>query len=494
VLSSNFISAGASNSNLFRALALLRHRAAAYLLVSLLVLIPCFWQSRVQAGDLGSHLYNAWLAGLIEKGQAPGLVITAQNTNVLFDLLLSALLQSAGAEAAQRIAVSLAVLVFFWGAFAFCAAGERRAPWSIAPALAMLAYGWVFHIGFFNFYLSVGLCFWALAQVGSGRRRGGLLAIPLLAMAYLAHALPVVWAIGVWAYAWLWRGLSRRSRAYLMGACLAVLVLLRAAIVVSMRSRWYNYQIWHVTGADQLWVFGNRYKLLACGLVGLWLWMALDRPSQDRKRAEANYGTALLAVAGLTAAGNFLIPNAIWLPHYQHQLAYITERMSLPTAVLLCAFLARTPLRPWQWRALSLLALLFFGFLYADEATLNRFEDQVDHLVAQLPPGQRVVLSVLMPDSQVNAVDHMVDRACIGRCWSYANYEPSSAQFRIRVAGPTSFIAPTEAESGSLEYGSYVIKPGEPSLVQIQTDPAGRLRMRTPPPWKPIGVTPWDGL
>ena len=40
-----------------------------YVLVSLLLLAPCYWQSRVQAGDLSSHIYNAWLAQSIERGE-----------------------------------------------------------------------------------------------------------------------------------------------------------------------------------------------------------------------------------------------------------------------------------------------------------------------------------------------------------------------------------------------------------------------------------------
>ena len=67
-----------------------------------------------------------------------------------------------GAEWAQRIAVSIAVLTFVWGAFAFVSAVARGRAWHLLPCIAMLAYGWVFHMGFFNFYLSMGLCFWAM--------------------------------------------------------------------------------------------------------------------------------------------------------------------------------------------------------------------------------------------------------------------------------------------------------------------------------------------
>ena len=65
-----------------------------YGLVSLLLLLPVYWQPRVQAGDLSSHIYNAWLAHLIETGKAQGLVVVTQTTNVLFDLILSAFEQS----------------------------------------------------------------------------------------------------------------------------------------------------------------------------------------------------------------------------------------------------------------------------------------------------------------------------------------------------------------------------------------------------------------
>ena len=39
--------------------------------VALLLLVPCFWQPYIEAGDLASHTYNAWLAGQIELGKVP---------------------------------------------------------------------------------------------------------------------------------------------------------------------------------------------------------------------------------------------------------------------------------------------------------------------------------------------------------------------------------------------------------------------------------------
>ena len=151
------------------ALGFVRHNVWAVALCSVVVLAPCFWHRHIEANDLGSHVYNAWLAQLIHQGKAPGLHLVPQSNNVLFDLMLSELFRL-GPRAAERIAVSVAVLIFFWGGFALCAAAAGRASWAVAPVLAMTAYGFVFNMGFFNLYLSVGLSLFVLALAWRGRR------------------------------------------------------------------------------------------------------------------------------------------------------------------------------------------------------------------------------------------------------------------------------------------------------------------------------------
>ena len=60
-----------------------------YLWASLLLLLPCYWQPRLQAGDLSSHIYNAWLVRLIEQGRTQGLV-------AVWGLLFLTLIRRAG--------------------------------------------------------------------------------------------------------------------------------------------------------------------------------------------------------------------------------------------------------------------------------------------------------------------------------------------------------------------------------------------------------------
>src|SRR6201981_4277297 len=85
------------------AVSFLRTNIFAVIVVSALLVIPSFWHSRIQAGDLGSHVYNAWLAQLVEHHQISGLTITNQWNNILFDVLLLHVANFAGFAAAEEI-------------------------------------------------------------------------------------------------------------------------------------------------------------------------------------------------------------------------------------------------------------------------------------------------------------------------------------------------------------------------------------------------------
>src|SRR5271165_4054586 len=90
----------------------LRQYPLRILVISAAVLVPCFWHRHIEAGDLASHTYNAWLAELIARGQAPGLWVARQWNNILFDVTLRSLGNLFGLRAAEKIAVASAVLLF----------------------------------------------------------------------------------------------------------------------------------------------------------------------------------------------------------------------------------------------------------------------------------------------------------------------------------------------------------------------------------------------
>ncbi|MGQ9919391.1 MAG: hypothetical protein ACUVS7_18480, partial [Bryobacteraceae bacterium] len=59
----------------------------------------------------------------------------------------------------------------------------------------------------------------------------------------------------------------------------------------------------------------------------------------------------------------------------------------------------------------------------------------------------------------MNPLLHLIDRACIGRCFSYANYEPSSAQFRLRSRPGSPVVFDSPQRVFALEQGRYVVRP-----------------------------------
>jgi len=443
--------------------------AIPYVAASLAVLVPCYWQRRIQAGDLSSHIYNAWLTQLIRQGQAGGLGLVPQTHYVLFDMLLSGLLPVTGAAVAQRVAVSAAVLALFWGAFAYVWAASRRgrgrAPWEYAPVLAMLAYGWVYHMGLFNFCLSLGLSFaaLALAERRTPWAAGG--AAALLALAYTAHALPAGWALAVAGYAWAARRLRARHRVWLMAGALAGLALVCGLMKVLLRCQWSPSQAIAFSGADQIWVFGSRYLPLAGAVLLVWgLWLRNLLAAWGIRRTLCDLRFEIYA---LTGAGILLIPGTIVLRASGQAEDLLLARMSLAGAVLYCALAACVTMRK-QWAAvMAAIAVVFFSFLYADEGALNRVEDRMDQAVTQIPPGQRVVSALMDPDMRQFALLHVIDRACLGRCFSYANYEPSVGQFRVRALRENGIVAANFRDSWAMQAGGYVVKPHDLPLYRV---------------------------
>jgi hypothetical protein len=446
----------------------------------------------VQAGDLSSHIYNSWLAQLIEDRHAQGLIVVGQSTNVLFDLMLSGLFKLLGAEAAQRISVSLAVLIFLWGAFAFAGAVSGRRPWQIMPCIAMLAYGWVYHMGFFNFYLSLGLCFWALALVWNPSPRRLAFALPILVLAYLAHALPVVWAVSLAAYLLLAGRMSPKWRAYAIAGSFLAMVIVHVAVGSMMAVNWSPRQIVLTTGLDQVWVFDAKYYVVLIGLLLVWGRLFLNL---------MHLGGARQVVSGMafqfcviSAAGVFILPTTILIPGFHHALVYIAERMSLGVGICVCALLAAARPPRFERYAMVVVALVFFGFLYHDERALNSFEDRMQDTVAGLPPGQRVISAIDDPGLRVNALAHIIDRVCIGHCYSYANYEPSTAQFRIRATAENPIVAYTYQDSWLMQVGAYVVKERDLPLYQVDLDAGGRMAIKSLRAGVPCGSTSWKVL
>lgn len=438
-------------------------------LFSAALLIPCFWQSRIQAADLSSHIYNAWLATQIRQGTAPGLSISPQSNNVLFDLMLDWLFLRVGPDWAQRVAVSVSVLVFGWGAILFIFRVAGRNWWFAAPSVAMLAYGFIFHMGLFNFYLSLGICLWYLAIIWRpGEKKNWRIqayAAPLLILAWIAHPFPVAWAVATAAYTTAANVVQPHRRPLLLLLALTALVAARFVLTHRYLCNWSLDQAAFITGANQVALFGMKYVPTLAGL--LLVWAVLLRNLIKRSGMSHLLSTIPFQLWLLSAAAVLLIPDRILLPQFGRPLGYIAERLSLTSALMLCAILAAAPATRLIKVALGSVAVLFFALLYTDHRDLNRMEDKLDIVVSHLPPAQRVVRPLPDQSLRLLCIHHDLDRACIGHCFSYANYEPSSRQFRIRAQPRNGIVLDSDADVDAVARGAYVMQTRDLPLYLV---------------------------
>lgn len=436
--------------------------------ISLLVLIPCFWHKHIEACDLGSHLYNAWLVTLIGQGQAPGLYVVPQWNNVLFDILLTRLGSLAGWNAAEKIAVSAAVLIFFWGAFALITAASRRPPWLLCPAIAMVTYGWTFHIGFFNFYLSLGLAFWSLTLLWRGKGWDQSIGFALMPIVFAAHPLGAVWLIASVLYIKSAGALPALWRPLLLPAAAVVLALASTYFSHHYETQTIPLNIYLLNGIDQV-ILGLRYRVL--GRVALLFAagsLVLDAIGRGRNAAYWVNLWLPLELYGVSLLARILLPDQVVLPRYALPLSFLVWRLTSVCAVLALCVLGCMRLTKWHLTALAVAATWFFSLLYQDTATLARMEAQSEQLVGALPPRQRVVATIHgLPGSRFFFINHLVDRACIERCFSYSNYEASSGQFRVRAQAGSSVVAATAEAVDEMQLGVYTVQPSDLPLFQI---------------------------
>ena len=75
---------------------------------------------------------------------------------------------------------------------------------------------------------------------------------------------------------------------------------------------------------------------------------------------------------------------------------------------------------------------------------------------------------------------HVGFTACLGRCWDYGNYEPSTAQFRVRASAPNGVVVDDMRIVTDLEAGEHVVNPIEAPLYSVcpNTNVIGQFELR----------------
>ena len=452
-----------------------------FALLSLLLLIPCFWHSHIQAGDLGSHTYNAWLAELIHQGKAPGLYLAWQWDNILFDVVLYDFSKIVGFTLAEKFAVSLCVLASFWGVFVFIRTATRRPPWLLTPLIAMLSYGYVFNMGYMNYYVSIGLSCFALAFLWPAKPRGIIAAALLLPVIYLAHPLGVLLVLGVGAYRLIRPLLKGWASLILPAISLFVFYAVHRITVhhPELEGDWPDPPFYQWNGADQFTIYGQRYVYLSWAIILVALLAVLfelwPSPKTSAEPSSASEPLVtwkdrwllvefyLISLCAMTLLPENIrpVPEGSWI-------GGIVTRLTLVSAIFALAVLGSLRPHPWHLAAFSLSAAFFFVFLYQDTGFLDRLERNSEAITQQLPFGTRVASSVYAPPGYRTLYMHLIDRSCIAHCFLVSNYEPSTLKFRVRVDPDGSpLVASTVDDSEALQFGNYQVQEDDLPLKQL---------------------------
>lgn len=449
----------------------LRDSRLRILFLSVLLVIPCWWHRHIEAGDLGSHVYNAWLAQLIQKGQAPGLYIAKQWNNILFDVVLLRVANLLGFAAAEKIVVSACVLIFFWGVSAFIRTATDQPPWFFTPCIAMLAYGYSFSMGFLNYYLSLGLACFGLAILWRARRFEWMVAIPLAILALLAHPIGFLWLVGTAAYIRIRTKLPGWWKLALpvSAVCAFAAVHWYASHRPQLMADWDRGPFYLYNGADQLWLYGKRYAALAAGAFFLGLiFVVLDFYQRRRESSPWKPFELPFELYAVTFCATALFPENLRPSISGGWIGLLSSRLTTISAVFGLCFLGCLRPRKWHLAGCSACALVFFTFLYQGTGWLNRLEANAEKLVSDLPAGTRVVVTIdAPPDSRITFIGHAVERACIAHCFSYANYEPASGEFRVRVREGSPVVTSSTDAAEDMASGEYEVDTSDLPLKQI---------------------------
>lgn len=148
--------------------------------------------------------------------------------------------------------------------------------------------------------------------------------------------------------------------------------------------------------------------------------------------------------------------------------ALVIFRLTSVTGVLALCLLGSLKPTTWHLLGLGICALVFFVWTYQDTGILNDMEREEETLVSGLPYRRRVTSTVShRPDWRLPIVNHSVARACIGKCFAYGNYEPSTAQFRIRAHHRSPVVTDSVEDHEAMQSGFYTVRKEDLPMNQI---------------------------
>jgi hypothetical protein len=326
----------------------------------------------------------------------------------------------------------------------------------------MISYGAIFHWGFLNFYLSVGFSLFALAIIVGGTC-GELLLVPIfLALCALAHPMGAACLMFLGSYATALRWVPAKYHFAITASVVVVAFAARAYLVRHFGVLQREITAYWLLGADQLIVFGHRYLWFGVVILALCAVCILIALRTQPLAGISPWLQFYLAIALVVYAA----PGGLFSDASLGMMGYLPDRGSLYSAVALATLVACCRPRMWFPICCGIVGVVFFVAIYRDTGLLDRRDARVAELVKQYT-GRRIISMIPpIPGSRIHE-DHSLDRACIGHCYSYNNYEPSTYQFQLRANPGNRVVMVDQDALDSIKDGDYVVKPSDVPLYEV---------------------------
>jgi len=335
----------------------------------------------------------------------------------------------------------------------------------------MLAYGYSFNMGFINYYLSLGLACFGLAILWRGSGFAWIAGALIALLAVLAHPIGFLWLLGTLAYVWIRAKLPGwwKLALPLVAASGFFAVYWYASHRPALLADWDRGPFYLYNGADQLGLYGKRYIPLACVafLFGL-VCVAVDFYARRWDNASWKRFELPFELYLVTFCATALLPENLRPSIYGGWIGLLGSRITSISAIFGLCVLGLLKPRRWHAVGFGACAIVFFAFLYQDTGWLNRLEANAEKLVSDLPPGTRVMATVwASPGSRITFIGHAIERACIGHCFNYANYEPASGEFRVRVKKGSPVATSSTDDAEDMAAGEYEVGDDDLPMKQI---------------------------
>ena len=399
---------------------LARNEAILFALLIVVHLAPIWAVKYLPTTDGAAHLANADAMRLMHDPSLSVLphyyyISHAPSPNLIGHLLLVALLCIFKPVIAEKLLVSLYIILFPLGA-RYVVQGIRRRAAPLAFLAFPMIYSYVFAQGFYNFCISVAVFFFVVGYWVRNRDRlalwRGLALAALAGLLYCSHLMSLVMACGVVGLLTLWfsirdyrtadETLRRRAVLRLVVTSLAMLPWLVLSLKFRPAAGQYPSVDWSLKDdvigllqfssmvsyrANEAWLGGA----LACVFGALTAWVLIGKIV----RQSWSRWDALLLIPAALLAGYFKAHDPASV-HF-----YIPQRLMLFAFITLLLWLAGQPMT-WRvrWAAPPLAAIIALGFILSHAQKYREFAPQLREFVSagdQIKPNTTFLPLIFAP-------------------------------------------------------------------------------------------------